>query len=65
MHFLLKQVITSQARGLKPGAFKLWVNWIQLVQPHQGAWRGPAVAVQVEFKKTNFEAKFSIHRLKG
>jgi hypothetical protein len=22
-------------QGLKPGAFKLWVNWIQLVQPHQ------------------------------
>jgi hypothetical protein len=22
-------------QGLKPGAFKLWVNWIQLVQPHR------------------------------
>jgi hypothetical protein len=22
-------------QGLKPGAFKPWVNWIQLVQPHR------------------------------
>jgi hypothetical protein len=22
--------------GLKPGAFKLWVNWIQLALPHRG-----------------------------
>jgi hypothetical protein len=25
------------AQRLKPGAFKLWVNWIQLVQPHLDA----------------------------
>ncbi len=25
-----------QVQGLKPGAFKLWVNWIQLVQPRRG-----------------------------
>ena len=25
---------TVWAQGLKPGAFGLWVEWIQLVQPH-------------------------------
>jgi hypothetical protein len=27
------------AQGLEPGAFKLWVNWIQPVQPHHGRSR--------------------------
>jgi hypothetical protein len=28
---------------LEPGAFKLWVNWIQPVQPHHGVARAPHV----------------------
>jgi hypothetical protein len=31
----LKPVFTFQVQGLEPGGFKLWVNWIQLVPPHQ------------------------------
>ena len=32
------QWVKGQAQGLEPGAFKLWVNWIQLVQaPHLDA----------------------------
>ena len=29
--------VKGQAQGLEPGAFKLWVKWIQLGQPHRGA----------------------------
>jgi hypothetical protein len=32
------QVFTSCAQGLKPGALKLWVNLIQLVQPPCCIW---------------------------
>jgi hypothetical protein len=53
---------------LKPGAFKLWVNWIQLVQPRLGVIGGVlalvvggalslCVAVQVAFEKANFETR--------
>jgi hypothetical protein len=35
--------MANSDQGMKPGVFKLWVNWIQLVQPHRGArpstWR--------------------------
>jgi hypothetical protein len=50
---------------LKPGAFKLWVNCIRLVQPHLGVFLHLAVAVQVAFEKANFETRFSLYRLKG
>jgi hypothetical protein len=33
---LRNQDITFQVQGLKKGPFKLWVCWIQLVQPHHG-----------------------------
>jgi hypothetical protein len=41
------QEITFQVQGLKPGAFKLWINWIQLVQPHLVAVLGDGVIAEV------------------
>jgi hypothetical protein len=45
----------DEAQGLKPGAFKLWVNLIQLAQPHRALallhLEGLDIAVQVEFEK--------------
>jgi hypothetical protein len=78
------QEITFQGlkpQGLKLGAFKLRVNYIQLVQPHLeqrqhvGEQDGRVcdvandqrrvVAVQVEFGKQRLETRFSLHMRKG
>jgi hypothetical protein len=38
LHLKKQRLETRRSRlkvqGLKPGGFKLWVNWIQVVQPH-------------------------------
>jgi hypothetical protein len=62
-------------KWLKPGAFKLWVNWIQRVQgpPYLGdevqalgLFIAPRrVAVQVACESKRLETGFSLHRLKG
>jgi hypothetical protein len=56
---------------LKPDAFKLWVNWIELLYSPTSATRMArlrfrSVAVQVDpFETPKFETRFSLHRLKG
>jgi hypothetical protein len=66
-YFLLGSI-----QGLKPGAFKLWVNnWVQqrAQGPHlelpQRRLSPHVVAAQVEFESQNFETSFSLYRLKG
>jgi hypothetical protein len=57
-----------------PGAFKLWVNCIQLAQPHQALGYilcrsstcfARSVAVQVEYENAISETRISHFRLKG
>jgi hypothetical protein len=65
---------TRSVVHLKPCAFKLWVNWIQLIQgPHRANFSQKrslfvhvnlVVAVQVELK-ANFETRKSRFRFKG
>jgi hypothetical protein len=62
---------------LKPGAWKLRVKWIQLVQPHhvdpllqhsrvhERVARRLVVAVQVEFESKLLKPLFPQYRLKG
>ena len=65
---------------MEPGAFKLWVNWTQVVQPHLAAeqqLRGDVhppvppvdihgVAVQVDpFDNKGFQTTISHYRFKG
>ena len=63
--------VKGQAQGLESGGFKLWVNWIQRVQPHrardgvQHQRHALVVAAQVAFEKANFETGFSLDRCKG
>jgi hypothetical protein len=42
---ILKPGLLFKGKGLKPVAFKLWVNRVQLAPPHRD------VAVHVEFEK--------------
>jgi hypothetical protein len=62
---LNNQVFTSQAQGLKPGAFKLWVDLIQLVPPPPPGQERLGVAVQVAFESEGLKPVFSLHRLEG
>ena len=62
---------------LKPGAFKLWVKWIQLALPHLGDVchnlprevgadvRRRGVVAQAEFEAARFEIRIDIQGFKG